>query len=91
MLITGFKGTSPSDPKIVKLKQLIDRQEIGGIIVFKRNIENKEQLKTLLSYLTKDRDIFVAIDHEGGVVNRFNPLHPFSTKTPSPELFCKLS
>ena len=90
MLITGFKGTSPSDAKIVKLKQLIDRQEIGGIIVFKRNIENKKQLKTLLSYLTKDRDIFVAIDHEGGVVNRLT--HPsFQLKTPSPELFCKLS
>ena len=90
MIITGFKGTSIKDPKIIKLKKLIDRKAIGGVIVFKRNVENKSQLTTLIQYLSQDTPIFVAIDHEGGIVNRLT--HPsFNLKTPSPELFCKLS
>ena len=89
MIISGFKGTSPTDPKIVQLKQKIDRHQLGGIIVFKRNIKNKTQLQSLIQFLTKDTPIFVVIDHEGGLVNRLT--HPsFNLKTPSPELFCKL-
>jgi beta-N-acetylhexosaminidase len=90
MIITGFKGTSIKDPQIIELKTLIDQKAIGGVIFFKRNIENKSQLTRLIQYLSKDTPIFVAIDHEGGIVNRLT--HPsFNLKTPSPELFCKLS
>ena len=70
MIITGFKGTSPSDPSIIQLKQYIDTKKIGGIIIFKRNIKNKSQLKHLIQYLTKDTPTLIAIDHEGGLVNR---------------------
>ena len=65
MIITGFKGVSPNDPRIIQLKKTIDEKKIGGIILFKRNIKNKVQLKQLIQYLTKNTPIFVVIDHEG--------------------------
>ena len=90
MIITGFTGRLPSDPTVQQLKQKIGSGKIGGIILFKRNISTKKQLKSLVSYLTKDTDIFVAIDHEGGIVNRLT--HPsFNLKTPSPKTFLQSS
>ena len=90
MVITGFKGTSPDDPQVIALKERIDAEKIGGIILFKRNILDKDQLVNLVQYLTKDASIFVAIDHEGGIVNRLTD-SSFNLKTPSPERFCKLN
>ncbi|MEK9726665.1 MAG: glycoside hydrolase family 3 N-terminal domain-containing protein [Candidatus Margulisiibacteriota bacterium] len=89
LIITGFQGTSPSDPKVIKLKEKINQQKIGGIILFKRNIQNKTQLKALVQFLKKDTSIFVAIDHEGGIVNRLTD-PTFKLRTPSPERFCQL-
>ena len=89
MIITGFSGQTPSDPRVIKLKKMIDQGDIGGIILFKRNISTKKQLTSLVSYLTKDTPIFVAIDHEGGIVNRLTH-SSFNLKTPSPQRFCTL-
>ena len=50
MIITGFKGTLPTDPAVIQLKEKIDSQAVGGVILFKRNIVNKNQLKTLVNY-----------------------------------------
>ena len=90
MIITGFKGTSPSDTQVIELKKKIDEEKIGGVILFKRNIINKTQLIELARFLKKDKPIFVAIDHEGGIVNRLTH-SSFNLKTPSPERFCKLT
>lgn len=88
MIIMGFHGTTPSDPNVIELKKKIKEQQLGGVILFNRNIKNKAQLKRLISYLKKDTSIFVAIDHEGGRVNRLT--HPsFNLQTLSPEAFCK--
>ena len=90
MIITGFKGTSPSEKQVIELKKKIDEKKIGGIILFKRNIVNKKQLTELIRFLKKDTSIFIAIDHEGGIVNRLTH-SSFNLKTPSPERFCKLT
>tara|TARA_A100001015_G_scaffold266389_1_gene315560 strand:+ start:5551 stop:6597 length:1047 start_codon:yes stop_codon:yes gene_type:complete len=90
MIITGFYGQYPSDPAVKKLKTFIDQKKIGGIILFGRNINHKAQLTTLVQYLKKDTAIFVAIDHEGGLVNRL--IDPsFQLNTPSPYDFCNLT
>ena len=90
MIITGFHGKYSSEHSVIQTKQLIKEGAIGGVIIFKRNIKNKAQLKELIAYLKKDTPIIVAIDHEGGLVNRLT--HPsFKLKTPSPKSFCKLS
>jgi beta-N-acetylhexosaminidase len=90
LIITGFHGTHPSDPSVVQLKRHIEQGMVGGVILFKRNIINKSQLKTLISYLKKETPIFVAIDHEGGLVNRLTH-DSFQLSTPSPAQFCKSS
>ena len=50
-----FTGRLPSDPTVQQLKQKIDSGKIGGIILFKRNISTKKQLKSLSLLLNKKR------------------------------------
>ena len=90
MIITGFRGTVPTQPEIIALKEKIDAHHIGGIILFNRNIVNREQLIDLIAYLKKDTPIFIAIDHEGGLVNRLT--HPsFHIQAPSPHDVCTMA
>ena len=90
MIITGFKGTAANDPEVIRLKKKIQAKQIGGIILFKRNIKNRSQLKSLVDFLKQDTPIFVAIDHEGGLVNRLTH-SSFNLEAPSAEKFCKYS
>ena len=44
----------------------------GGVILFARNYQNREQLTALTAAIRKERaDILIAVDHEGGRVQRF--------------------
>ena len=52
--------------------QLIRRPEVGGIIFFTRNYQSPEQLLALVQSIRAERpDIILAVDHEGGRVQRF--------------------
>jgi beta-N-acetylhexosaminidase len=81
-LMIGFQGLSAGE----QLIHLIREFAIGGIVLFRRNIENPEQLRTLLeeaqaaSREILKRPLWVAIDQEGGTVQRLVP--PF-TQLPS--------
>ncbi|MEI6859302.1 MAG: beta-N-acetylhexosaminidase [Shewanella sp.] len=45
---------------------------VGGLILFTRNFVNKEQLITLIKSVREVRpDLIIAVDHEGGRVQRF--------------------
>ena len=74
-LFVGFKGARLEE----ELKYLIREYRPGGIVLFKRNIEGREQLKTLISSaqeLAMDelkRPLFFAVDQEGGSVQRLSP------------------
>lgn len=62
-------------------QQLIVDNHIGSVILFKRNISNKEQLSSFVQQLkaqTTDEQIplWVSIDQEGGVVNRLPEVFP---------------
>ena len=67
-LFIGFQGVSLED----ELKYLIRDYRPGGIVLFKRNIESREQLKNLVadaqSFALEElkRPVFFAIDQEGG-------------------------
>lgn len=88
LIITGFKGTSPSDSSVQQLKNTIDKGKIGGIILYKRNIISRNQLTQLIDFLTENTPIFISIDHEGGLVDRLQ--HPsFNLNSPNAETFCK--
>lgn len=77
MIVAGFKGTEPSD----EIMQAIRDDKIGGIILFSadvsaamgvRNISSPEQLARLTGQLqgASSVPLFIAIDQEGGRVNR---------------------
>ncbi len=74
VLAIGFDGTTPTPEAI----DLIQKQHIGSIILFKRNIENAEQVYTLTQTLqTLAREaghrypLLIMIDQENGMVRRF--------------------
>ncbi|HOI96254.1 MAG TPA: glycoside hydrolase family 3 N-terminal domain-containing protein [Syntrophobacter fumaroxidans] len=81
-LLVGFQGTTFQE----QLKSLIDEFRIGGIVLFRRNIQTPEQLRSLLEEMQSHarqflgRSLWVAIDQEGGPVQRLVP--PF-TQLPS--------
>ena len=44
---------------------------VGGVILFSRNYENKKQLKLLVKSIRNIKhNILIAVDHEGGRVQR---------------------
>ncbi|MDZ4162462.1 MAG: beta-N-acetylhexosaminidase [Burkholderiales bacterium] len=53
-------------------KQRLKHPLTGGLILFARNFENREQLTRLCRKIKKARpDVLIAVDHEGGRVQRF--------------------
>lgn len=68
-LIIGIKGTALSDSE----KVLLQAPLIGGVILFARNYSDKAQLRALVAEIKALRNppLWVAVDHEGGRVQRF--------------------
>ncbi len=86
MIILGFRGTEIDDSS--KIVKDINEYNIGGIILFDydvpsksspRNIENPKQTKKLIEDIKKftRNDLFIAIDAEGGKVNRLKAKYGF--------------
>lgn len=81
MLMVGFRGfTLDEAPKI---KQALNHDRLGGVILFdydvlnkerKRNIKSPAQINRLTAELQKEGSIavFIAVDQEGGRVARLN-------------------
>lgn len=74
-LLIGFQGLTPEE----ELTFFIREFRIGGIVLFRRNIESVEQLQALLDDAQAcaqeilGRRLWVAIDQEGGPVQRLVP------------------
>lgn len=88
MIIAGFRGNDIESAK--DAVRYIKDLKIGGIIYFdldlttgikgsKRNIQSPQQLKQLSKDLQalSDRKLFIAIDQEGGMVNRLKADYGF--------------
>lgn len=61
-------------------KELLQHPQVGGILLFTRNYESKDQLKSLITSIRKiNPNCLIAVDQEGGRVQRFR--HDF---TPMP-------
>jgi len=82
----GFSGTSWND----ELRMLIDDYKIGGLVLFRRNIVDSQQLSDLVSTIQSralaslGRKLFIAVDQEGGAVRRLSFL-----ENPAPRLLAK--
>jgi len=87
MIMVGFRGTKVSEKSDIYNE--IKDVKIGGVVLFDydtptksypRNIVSPEQTKNLISDLQKysETPLFVAIDAEGGAVNRLKKEYGFS-------------
>ena len=87
MLILGFPGRSVSDEWPRHIHKMLKAGEIGGVILFERNISSPKQVKKLNTYFksaSSDPVPFIAIDQEGGRVQRLHEGNGFFD-TPSAE------
>ncbi len=67
IFIVDLKGTEILEEEIPILKH----PNVGALLLFTRNFSNPQQLKNLIAEVRAIRpDIFIAIDHEGGIVQR---------------------
>lgn len=70
LVMIGIYGTAPNEDSLYMLHQY----HIGGIVLFDRNIESKEQLRALTQGLQAQAGqsvpLFIGIDQEGGIVTR---------------------
>lgn len=72
LLIVGFEGYKLPIP----LLGAIGKGEVGGVILFSRNIESRTQLKALVAEIRAipaPYPLWIAVDQEGGRVQRIGP------------------
>ena len=80
MLILGFKESQVN--KDTPIAKTIHDLNLGGVILFDsylQNIISPEQVKKLCADLQKESDetLLIAVDVEGGLINRLNPKYGF--------------
>lgn len=82
LFIVGFPGTSPD----AEVKKLIS-DGVGGVILFKRNVENAPQIASLVRALKTHagRPLIASVDQEGGRVARLRGA-PFTALPPMRQL-----
>lgn len=74
LMMIGIHGKSLNDDA----KFMLNEYRVGGIILFDRNMESKDQVKTLITDINKaDKSagltpLFLGIDQEGGAVARMD-------------------
>ena len=68
-LMIDVEGLTLTDEDVTR----ITHPMVGGIILFARNYKDAAQLKILTDAIRKIRghDFLIAVDHEGGRVQRF--------------------
>lgn len=75
LVMTGFQGTKPSKA----IRSLVASTRVGGVILFRRNVEDPSQVQSLTRSLQRAAPrapLFIAVDQEGGRVSRLPP--PFT-------------
>ena len=83
LLLVGFYGANPSSPSARLLARQVRRGQVGGIFFVSQNIGSTEEVTALLRlFRAGGAKPLLAIDHEGGVVQRLGEAHGF-TRLPS--------
>ena len=84
LLIVGFQGTLPEDEGPTKICRLLKEEKLGGVILYRYNIVDPNQLLRLTqSFYDANPKAFIAVDQEGGQVQRLTSQKGFNITTPS--------
>ena len=80
LIITGFRGTTTSDPEVRSILRYLEADQIAGVLLLKRNIVSPEQvLKLSLAFREASARVpIIAIDQEGGSIARLDASNGFS-------------
>ena len=73
--MVGFPGDGEKDPGVIAVRDQLAKGLIGGVVLFPENIASPKQLQDLIAYLRNARSMpmpFIAVDQEGGKVQRLN-------------------
>lgn len=96
LLLVGFRGARPAE--CAPIARAIREQLIGGVILFdqemadpatrRRNIESPAQVRELTAFLQAQASVplLIAVDQEGGRVNRLKPEYGFPESVSHEEL-----
>jgi beta-N-acetylhexosaminidase len=76
LLMVGFAGSSPYSPTAIRLARHIRHGHVGSVFFVKDNVGSNRDLQTLVAGFKAARPgLRLAIDHEGGAVQRLTPVH----------------
>lgn len=81
MLMLGFSGTDAADQQVKTARKLLVGGDIGGLILMGHNLEDRAQVKKLISFFKAaplKHPPLIAIDQEGGKVQRLRAEHGFT-------------
>ncbi|RIK39458.1 MAG: glycoside hydrolase family 3 [Chloroflexi bacterium] len=86
MIMLGFRGRYLTDESMI-LRAVRD-QHVGSVVLFRYNVQAPDQLIALTATLqaAASRPLLIAIDHEGGLVNRFAGDFGFASNLSAQEL-----
>jgi beta-N-acetylhexosaminidase len=80
MLMLGFVGDVASTPSAAILADYIAAGHVGGVFFVKANVGSREDVQTLTAKFSGNKALqpLIAIDHEGGAVQRLVERHGFT-------------
>lgn len=79
LLLVGFYGTSSASPSARLLARQVRRGQVGAVFFVGQNIGTTEELTNLLRlFRGGSTHPLLAIDHEGGIVQRLTTAHGFT-------------
>jgi len=95
MIMIGFVGHSVRDRRFGHLTQLVRDGEIGGVLYLPRNIAGRERTAAMNAALQSAAEgrplLLIAVDQEGGHVQRLKPGHGFRRTPPASNVARQMS
>jgi beta-N-acetylhexosaminidase len=73
MIMVGFAGSGERDPGVAAVRDQLNKGTIGGVVLYPENIGPPERLRSLTAFLRNAKSSpipFIAVDQEGGLVQR---------------------
>jgi beta-N-acetylhexosaminidase len=73
MIMVGFAGSSERDASVVSVRDQLNKGVIGGVVLYPENIGRPDELRNLNAFLRNAKSSpvpFIAVDQEGGLVQR---------------------